>query len=91
MVVVMESSYEFRVPEEEMTQLKQVASRDETVARLWKFNKNGANVIRLTRAQSEELRKHLTKQLAAMGFDKNYSLNEQGKILERLIDRFYIP
>lgn len=48
-------------------------------------------IITLGRADAEELRGHLTELLAKIGFDSNYSPNEQGQILEELIDRLYCP
>jgi hypothetical protein len=47
--------------------------------------------IRLTRAEAEQVRDYLTTELAASGFDQDYSPNQQGQILEELIDRFFIP
>lgn len=38
----------------------------------------------------ERFRDIFTEELAIMGFDKNYSLTNEGKILENLIDKFYI-
>lgn len=45
--------------------------------------------IHLSRAEAEQLRNFLTTQLATVGFDKNYSPNEHGRMLETLIDKFY--
>jgi hypothetical protein len=46
--------------------------------------------IRLNLAEAEQLRDCLTHQLAVVGFDQNYSPNEEGRRLEDLIDRFSI-
>jgi hypothetical protein len=46
--------------------------------------------FRLSRVEAETLRECMTERLAAEGFDNNYSLNERGKLLEALIDRFYL-
>lgn len=85
---------EFQVSAEELEYLKQLASLDESLAGLLR-SKEGAPgrrmTIRLSRAEAERLSNCLTEQLAMVGFDENYSLNEQGRILEDLIDRFYLP
>lgn len=44
--------------------------------------------VRLNCAEAEQLRDYLTRRLAAVGFDQNYSPNEEGRRLEDLIDRF---
>lgn len=45
----------------------------------------------LSRPQSEQLRDSFSTQLTAVGFGKNYARNEEGQMLEELIDRFYVP
>jgi|GEM_PF-608734 len=47
-------------------------------------------VLRLSRDSAEEFREAFTNQLAKVGFDENYDLTAEGRILEDLIDRFYI-
>jgi hypothetical protein len=46
--------------------------------------------IRLSRAEAEQVRDYLTTELAASGFDQDYSPTQRGKMLEGLIDRFFI-
>jgi hypothetical protein len=90
---MMEESHEFQVSAKEFDYLKQLVSRDESLAGLLRSQKgaHGCRVtIRLSRAEAEQLRDYLTTQLATAGFDKNYSPNEQGQMLEELIDRFYV-
>jgi hypothetical protein len=55
------------------------------------LNSPSSGTIWLTRDEAENLRDLLTEQLAATGFDADYSINQQGQILEALIDRFYVP
>jgi hypothetical protein len=50
--------------------------------------KNGA-VLKLSREEAEEFRASFTEQLARFGFDKNYDVTPEGRILESLIDRFF--
>lgn len=46
--------------------------------------------LKLSRDSAEELREAFTDELAKKGFDENYDLTPEGRILEDLIDRFYI-
>ena len=88
-----EESHEFQVSAREVEYLRQLASHDESLADLlgWSGNQdNHSTTIRLERAETERLRTYLTVQLATVGFDDSYSLNEEGEMLENLIDRFYI-
>ncbi len=91
---MMEVNHEFQVSAEELEYLKQLAAHDESLARLFRFQEEGPRcrnaTIRLDRAEAEQVRDCLTTQLAAVGFDKDYSPNKQGQMLERLIDRFYL-
>ncbi|WP_434111520.1 hypothetical protein [Methylocaldum sp. GT1TLB] len=47
-------------------------------------------VLRLPRDSVEEFRDAFTEQLAKVGFDENYDLTPEGKMLEDLIDRFFL-
>lgn len=88
-----EQSDEFQVSADEMEYLEQLLSRDESLASLLRSQKNplsGKVAIRLTRAEAERVRDCLTTQLAASGFDQDYSPNDLGRMLEGLIDRFYV-
>jgi hypothetical protein len=85
---------EFQVSADELEYLKQLFSHDESLAAMLTFQEVAPSrtvTIRLSRDEAEQLRDFLTTQLAAVGFDKNYSPNEQGQMLEELIDRFYVP
>lgn len=73
----------------ELEFLKQLASHDELLGGLLKVWEAvpGRNVsFRLSRAEAEIVRDHLTTHLAAVGFDQDYSPNQQGQL-----DRFYRP
>ena len=59
--------------------------------RLGECENGRSAIIRLGRADVEQLRDCLTVQLAEVGFDENYALNERGQVLEELIDRFNLP
>ena len=90
---MIDGKHDFQLSATELNFLNQLASCDESVAGL--LGSRGAShscgaTIRLSRADAERLRDLLTTQLAIMGFDENYLPNEQGRILEALIDRFYL-
>ncbi len=90
---IMEEKHEFQLSPKEFECLKQFVSRDESLAAMLSSQKDvhGRKVtIRLRCAEAEQLRGYLTTHLAAVGFDENYSPNEQGRMLEELIDRFYL-
>ena len=78
----------------ELVFLKQLASRERSLERFMSHQRTESgskHVIALRRADAEQLREHLTEVLARGGFDSNYMPNEQGLVLEGLIDRFYCP
>ncbi len=84
---------QFQLSANEWEYLQQLLSHDEALATLLKFQKGAPGrkvIIQLSRAQAEQLRDYLTSRLAAVGFNDNYSPNEQGQMLEELIDRFYV-
>ena len=51
---------------------------------------DGSAVLRLSRNSAEEFREAFTQELANVGFDENYDLTAEGRILEDLIDRFHV-
>jgi len=89
----MDGKREFPLSEEELEYLKELASGDESLASLFSRPERPPGrrpVIRLSTTEAEQIRDHLTTRLAMVGFDKDYSPNAQGQLLEELIDRFYI-
>jgi hypothetical protein len=89
----MEESFEFQVSMDELEYLKELASGDESVASLLGSldgTPSGRVTVLLTRSEAERVRDRLTTELAARGFDQNYSPNNLGRMVEGLIDRFYV-
>lgn len=85
--------YDFKLSAEELDYLQQLALRDATIASVLKLPTSagpGRATIQLGQDEAEQLRESLTRQLAEIGFDEKYRLNDQGKMLEKLIDRFYL-
>ena len=50
---------------------------------------DGSATVTISRNRAEEFRETFTYQLAKIGFDKNYEVTAEGKMLEGLIDRFF--
>ena len=46
--------------------------------------------IEIDNILADEIRDLCSEQLQISGFDENYNLNEDGKMLENLIDNFYV-
>lgn len=46
--------------------------------------------IMVSREMSERFRTIFTEQLARVGFDRHYELTREGRLLESLIDRFFV-
>lgn len=89
----MKQIHQFVLSAKEFEFLKQLASCDKSLADLLSSHACAHDrrmVIRLDRVEVEKLRDYLTTKLAEVGFDENYSPNEQGAMLERLIDKFYL-
>lgn len=51
---------------------------------------NGKFSIDIDNVLADEIRDLCSEQLQISGFDENYNLNEEGKMLENLIDIFYM-
>ncbi len=86
--------HEFTISTEELKFVRQLGSHDETLASLLKSveaGRGGKFRLRLERFQAEQVRASLTELLAQAGFEEDYSPTKPGRILEELIDRFYIP
>lgn len=45
----------------------------------------------LDHAEAERMRDYFTDRLARVGFDEDYEPNEEGVMLERLTDKFFLP
>ena len=85
---------EFKVSTGEMKYLQQLILCNESLGALLASHEDapGRSVtFRLSRPQSEQLSDSFSTQLMAVGFGKNYARNEEGQMLEELIDRFYVP
>lgn len=54
------------------------------------LSSDGSAVIRLSRNSAEKFRETFTNELAKVGFDENYDLTAEGRILEGLIDFFHV-
>jgi hypothetical protein len=89
----MEETHQFDLSSRESEFLDQLASQDDAFADFLGSHAEPhgrRKTIQLGCADVERLRDYLTTKLAQMGFDRNYSPNEAGDILEQLIDKFHL-
>lgn len=47
--------------------------------------------ISISEETSDDIRDLCSEKLQKIGFDENYNLTEQGKVLEAMIDAFFVP
>jgi len=90
----MTEHFDFVVSREELECVQRVVAGDPSLSSLFSivYTSAGAAVTaRLRREDAERLRDRLTRVLAEVGFDENYSPNQCGQLLEALIDKFYVP
>jgi hypothetical protein len=91
-MAMLDGNHEFRLSAKEREYLKQLATREESLAGLLKFQEgaHGRGVaVLLTRAEAKQLRDYLMTRMD-LCFDENYFPNVEGQMLEKLIDKFFI-
>ena len=55
------------------------------------YEKSGNNyLLSISEDSADQLRDLFSDQLQVAGFDENYNLTKEGKIIENLIDKFFI-
>jgi len=82
-----------RLAGREAMYLRNAAFLPDELARIVKAAKDGEDnevVISLSPEISERFREVFTEHLAKVGFDDAYEPTSEGKVLEALIDRFYM-
>ena len=84
-----ETLFKFEFTPEDMAYLRRVCAGDPTVFGL--LATCGVEGVCLTRNQAALLGDHLTTILAQAGFDEDYGLTDEGKLIERLIDTLFVP
>jgi hypothetical protein len=90
---MMERNYVFQLSAEEADYLDRLAKDDESLSRHLMSQEelhSHPPRIHLSGAEAEDLRDLLTLKLAILGFDEKYLPNKQGRMLENLIDKFYL-
>lgn len=90
----MEEKHCFSLSADEWQYLQRLTARDEMLASWlgpWANTHSERHSITLSRAEADTLRERLTTQLALIGFDENYEPTEEGRIIEDLIDKLFIP
>jgi len=90
----MSNRHTFRLSVDEAEYISNLMSQDESFADLLRRHPdiqiNGRNVT-TDRAQAEILSTYFHERLARVGFDAEYMPNNDGVMLEQLIDRFFLP
>jgi hypothetical protein len=83
---------EFRISPKEREDLARLLAEDASLAGFPQPEEGqyGKITIRLSRDQIRYLRDYMGTRLAKVGFDENYEPNEESRILEDLIDRFFV-
>ncbi len=51
---------------------------------------NDSYIITISEDQSDQLRDILGEQLQLIGFDKDYNLTTEGKVIDSMIDKFFV-
>lgn len=84
--------HDFSLSVREVNYLKHLAHRDDTIARLLRFQTDdrGRATIRLSCDAVEQVRDRLGTLLMMYGFNKDDSPNEDGLMIEALIDKFFV-
>ncbi len=88
-----DKNHEFRVSAKEFEYLKHLPSLDALLARILgaaEVSHGDKVILRMSHTEAERLRDYLTMQLATIGFNEDYSVNDAGRICEELIDRFFL-
>ncbi len=49
-----------------------------------------SSLLNLDRSMTESFHLSISGQLPLVGFDENYELNHEGRVLDELIDRFFL-
>lgn len=85
----MNKLHEFRLTTTEIQLMRRCPENDDAIS--WAFNIIDGNTIRLNREAGELLCDHLTLQLAKVGFGELDEPNTEGRMIEELIGKLFIP
>jgi hypothetical protein len=89
-----EELFQFRVPRAAFESFRSLADPDDELVRLLAAAaaESGTRItIHLSREQSLRIRDQLTLYLAKFGFDDDYALTKEGRVLEDLNDLLLVP
>jgi len=84
----------FRLRIEEVEYLSSLVSEDNLFIELLRSHpeiRPDLETLALEQSEAELLREYFTERLARVGFDAGYKPNEEGVMLEKLIDTLYLP
>ena len=86
--------HRFRFSADEWDYLRVLSSEEPKIARLTGAQKpidSNLHAIDLKPVDAQELRGCLTERMARLGFDGKYDVSKEGRLLEQLIDRLFVP
>jgi hypothetical protein len=90
----MNDLHTFRLSLDEAEYFSKLNLRDQSFADLLRRHPNirvNGRDVTADRAHAEILSSYFHERLARFGFDAEYMPNEEGVMLENLIDRFFLP
>ncbi len=84
---------EFCLSLEQAEYLEMLASKDSSIRGLvrLRYDPRGPISISLGSGQVRDLRDRLMNRMDVVGYDEAYSPNREGRLLEGLIDKFFVP
>lgn len=85
---------EYQISAEQTSYLKRLASEHPDFRDMiegFGITQIGGNMLTIHSEEAETLREYFTERLAKVGFDSEYKPNNEGVILESLIDNLFTP
>jgi hypothetical protein len=85
---------EYRISVEQTAYLRRLASEQldfRNMIESFGITQLGGNMLTIRSQDAETLREYFTERLAKAGFDSEYKPNNEGVILESLIDTLFTP
>ena len=91
---MMNNQQTFHLSLEEAEYISKLASEDSSFRDSLRSRpeiREGRGTLILDHAEAERMRDYFTDRLARVGFDEDYEPNDEGVMLEKLIDKLFLP
>lgn len=86
-----DDSITIRLSEDEFAFLEEARAKDSGLAAVFELgHSQDHRSIHVSPKNVEDIRDFLTRELAVTGFDQDYAPNEQGLLIENLIDKLFL-